>query len=98
MFTFLIAPEPEKKKKKKVNINIFSLTFLHFDKRLLLLTVTLRGVSNKHCLLSLFSFISFGSWFSAVPDNDNKIMIMIDFIIYSSKLISLGALKLDIHG
>ena len=30
------------------------------------------GVSNKHCLLSLFSFISFGSWFSAVLDNDNK--------------------------
>ena len=26
---------------------------------LLLLTVTLRGVSNKHCLLSLFSFTSF---------------------------------------
>ena len=25
---------------------------------LLLLTVTLRGVSNKHCLLSLFSFLS----------------------------------------
>ena len=31
--------------------------FLHFDKSLLLLTVTLRGVSNKHCLLSLFSFL-----------------------------------------
>ena len=30
--------------------------FLHFDMSLLLLTVTLRGVSNKHCLLSLFSF------------------------------------------
>ena len=29
---------------------------LHFDMSLLLLTVTLRGVSNKHCLLSLFSF------------------------------------------
>ena len=29
--------------------------FLAFDMRLLLLTVTLRGVSNKHCLLSLFS-------------------------------------------
>ena len=28
--------------------------FLHFDKSLLLLTVTLQGVSNKHCLLSLF--------------------------------------------
>ena len=26
-----------------------------FDMSLLLLTVTLRGVSNKHCLLSLFS-------------------------------------------
>ena len=30
--------------------------FLRFDMSLLLLTVTLRGVSNKHCLLSLFSF------------------------------------------
>ena len=30
--------------------------FLHLDKSLLLLTVTLRGVSKKHCLLSLFSF------------------------------------------
>ena len=29
--------------------------FLHFDMSLLLLTVTLRGVFNKHCLLSLFS-------------------------------------------
>ena len=32
--------------------------FLHFDKSLLLLTVTLRGVSNKHCLLSLFFIIA----------------------------------------
>ena len=38
-----------------VNI-LFLSDFLHFDKSLLLLTVTLRGVSNKHCLLSLFSF------------------------------------------
>ena len=30
--------------------------FLCFDMSLLLLTVTLRGVSNKHCLLSFFSF------------------------------------------
>ena len=29
--------------------------FLHFEMSLLLLTVTLRGVSNKQCLLSLFS-------------------------------------------
>ena len=29
--------------------------FLHFDMSLLLLTVTLQGVSNKHCLLPLFS-------------------------------------------
>ena len=29
--------------------------FLRFDISLLLLTVTMRGVSNKHCLLSLFS-------------------------------------------
>ena len=36
-----------------VNMHIFSLTFLHFDMSLLLLTVTLRGVSNKHCLLPL---------------------------------------------
>ena len=39
-----------------VNMHIISLIFLHFDMSLLLLTVTLRGVSNKHCLLSLFSF------------------------------------------
>ena len=38
-------------------MHIFFSDFLHFDKSLLLLTVTLRGVSNKHCLLSLFSFI-----------------------------------------
>ena len=31
--------------------------FLHFDKSLLILTVSLWGVSNKHCLLSLFSFL-----------------------------------------
>ena len=30
--------------------------FLRFDMSLFLLTVTMRGVSNKHCLLSLFSF------------------------------------------
>ena len=38
-----------------VYMHIFSLTFA-FDLSLLLLNVTLRGVSNKHCLLSLFSF------------------------------------------
>ena len=32
--------------------------FLRFDMSLLLLTVTLRGVSNKHCLLPLISFYS----------------------------------------
>ena len=31
--------------------------FFAFDMSLLLLTVTLRGVSNKHCLLSLFSLM-----------------------------------------
>ena len=35
-------------------ICIFFSDILCFDMRLLLLTVTLRGVSNKHCLLSLF--------------------------------------------
>ena len=35
-------------------MHIFS-DFLCFDMSLLLLTVTLRGISNKHCLLSLFS-------------------------------------------
>ena len=30
--------------------------FLHFDLSLLLLTVTLQGVSNKHCLSSFFIF------------------------------------------
>ena len=32
--------------------------FLRFDISLLLFTVALRGVSNKHCLLLLFSFVS----------------------------------------
>ena len=39
-----------------VDMHIFSHDFLHFDMSLLLLTLTLGGVSNKHCLLSLFSF------------------------------------------
>ena len=39
-----------------VDMHIFSRDFLHFDMSLLLLTFTLWGVSNKHCLLSLFSF------------------------------------------
>ena len=41
-----------------VYANFFS-DFLCFDMSLLLLTVTMRGVSNKHCLLSLFSFCLF---------------------------------------
>ena len=36
--------------------------FLHFDMSLLLLTVTLQGVSDKYCLSSLFSF----NYFSVV--------------------------------
>ena len=38
----------------------FFSNFLHFDMdmSILLLTVTLRGVSNKHSLLSLFSFLA----------------------------------------
>ena len=43
-----------------VDMHIFSRDFLHFDMSLLLLTFTLRGVSNKHCLLSLFSFTLIG--------------------------------------
>ena len=39
-----------------VYMHIFFSDFLHFDMSRLLLTVTLRGVSNKHCLLLLFSF------------------------------------------
>ena len=35
---------------------IFFFDFLCFDVSLLFVTVTLQGVSNKHCLLSLFSF------------------------------------------
>ena len=34
----------------------FFADFLRFDMSLLLLTVTLWGVSNKHCFLPLFSF------------------------------------------
>ena len=37
-----------------VNMHIFFTFYILIS--LLLLTVTLRGVSNKHCLLSLFSF------------------------------------------
>ena len=37
-----------------VYMHFFS-DFLCFDVSLLFVTVTLRGVSNKHCLLSLFS-------------------------------------------
>ena len=40
-----------------VNMHIFFSDFLHFNTSLLLLTVALRGVSNKHCLLSHFSFL-----------------------------------------
>ena len=36
-------------------MHIFFSDFLCFDMSLLLLTVTLRGVSNKHCLLPFFS-------------------------------------------
>ena len=39
-------------------VNWFSLTTLCLDTSLLLLTVTLQEVSNKHCLLPLFSFYS----------------------------------------
>ena len=39
-------------------ICIFFSDIMCFDMSLLLLTVTLRGVSNKHCLLPLFSFVS----------------------------------------
>ena len=35
----------------------FFSNFLHFDTSLLLLTVTMRGVSNKHCLFSFFIFL-----------------------------------------
>ena len=35
---------------------------------LLLLTVTLRGISNSHCLLSLFSFLgASGVFFNEIP-------------------------------
>ena len=45
--------------------------FLCFDMSLLLLTVTLRGVSNKHCLLSFFSFKDKSSY-KIVYVNSNK--------------------------
>ena len=38
-------------------MHIFFSDVLRFDMSLLLLTVTMQGVSNKHCLLSLFSFV-----------------------------------------
>ena len=46
--------------------------FLRFDISLLLLTVTMRGVSNKHCLLSLFSFLHEQRQRSAFHYIDNK--------------------------
>ena len=39
-------------------MHIFFSDFLCFDMSLLLLTVALRGVSNKHCLLSFFFHFS----------------------------------------
>ena len=47
-------------------MHIFFSDFLRFDISLLLLTVTMRGVSNKHCLLSLFSlcFLTFQADFT----------------------------------
>ena len=46
-------------------MHIFFSDFLRFDTSLLLLTVTLLGVSNKHCLLSflLFMFLNISSNF-----------------------------------
>ena len=38
-------------------VNWFSLTFCILIQVFLLLIVTLRGVSNKHCLLPLFHYI-----------------------------------------
>ena len=38
-------------------MHIFFSDFLQFDMSLLLLTVTLRGVSNKHCLLPVLVLI-----------------------------------------
>ena len=56
-----------------VDMHIFSRDFLHFDMSLLLLTFTLRGVSNKHCLLSLFSFfLSFRPTFVSAQYLENK--------------------------
>ena len=56
------------------NAHFFS-DLLHFDKSLLLLTVTLRGVSNKHCLLSLFSFWDDYQYFS------HKIVCFVYFVL-----------------
>ena len=47
-------------------ICIFFSDFMCFDMSLLLLTVTLRGVSNKHYLLPLFSFLISSSSFLQV--------------------------------
>ena len=55
--------------------------FLHFDMSLLLLTVTLSGVSNKHCLLSLFSFMNKKDSCS-LPSTDSKRAVVICIYLF----------------
>ena len=64
-----------------VNMHIiyFFSDFLHFDTSLLLLTVALRGVSNKHCLLSLFSLDLFQSLYDFFAEIQNY-SIFSDFV------------------
>ena len=69
-----------------VYMHIFSLT-LCFDMSLLLLTVTLRGVSNKHCLLSLF-FIGMGK--GCIGFEPNRIRTLVSMATDSSHRVIMG--------
>ena len=67
-----------------------------FDMSLLLLTVTLQGVSNKHCLLPLFSFLIGSFSFLQVTRTTIKAWMSLNFgriSPLSSELAALERLK-----
>ena len=51
--------------------------FLRFDTSLLLLTVTLRGVSNKHCLLPFFIEVAIDQNTCMAQDSANKVRLSV---------------------
>ena len=54
-----------------------------FDMSLLLLTVILRGVSNKHCLLPLFSFLLLKDYKDTFSPRNLCHLFYISTIIYT---------------